>query len=158
MSSSLPPRNFSWLEEGKLAGLAYPSSKSDIQYLMSQGIQHLITLTESPLSSTIDIDGFVNLKFSHIPVVDLTPPTLDQIKEFLKIVEQTNSKGEAVAVHCQYGKGRVGTMLACYLVETKRLCAKDAIATVRSKRPGSIETVEQEKVIVKFAEYLKQCE
>jgi atypical dual specificity phosphatase len=94
MSSPLPPRNFSWLEEGKLAGLAFPSTRSDIEYLINQGIKHLITLTGSPLSTSLDIDGLAELKISHVPVVDLTPPTLDQVKVFLKIVEQTNSKGE----------------------------------------------------------------
>jgi atypical dual specificity phosphatase len=40
-------------------------------------------------------------------------------------------------------------MLACYLV-SKGYKATDAIEDVRTKRPGSIETIEQEEVVLKF--------
>ena len=62
---------------------------------------------------------------------------------------------QAVAVHCRYGLGRVGTMLACYLVKTTNCDAQEAISIVRRKRPGSIETQEQEKLVQRFSASFK---
>ena len=57
-------------------------------------------------------------------------------------------------MHCGAGMGRTGTMLACYLVG-KGYSFQDALAHVRQRRPGSVETLEQEGVIRDYAEYLK---
>jgi atypical dual specificity phosphatase len=40
-------------------------------------------------------------------------------------------------------------MLACYLV-SKGYSASDAIEEVRIRRPGSLETIEQEEVVLKY--------
>ena len=54
-------------------------------------------------------------------------------------------------MHCRFGLGRVGTMLACYLVKTTNCSAAEAISIVRRKRPGSIETRGQEKLVQEFS-------
>ena len=47
-------------------------------------------------------------------------------------------------------------MLACYLVKTTGCTAEEAIDTVRQKRPGSIETPEQEECIRQVHKMLKK--
>lgn len=54
---------------------------------------------------------------------------------------------QAVAVHCFHGRGRTGTILACYLVKTRGMAAKDAISYVRRERPWSVETRDQEETV-----------
>ena len=59
-----------------------------------------------------------------------------------------------VAVHCGAGLGRTGTVVAAYFV-TRGLGPREAIVKVRDLRPGSIETVEQERAVEAFARRLK---
>ncbi|KAJ7990780.1 hypothetical protein DPEC_G00290470 [Dallia pectoralis] len=95
------------------------------------------------------------VKLHHINIIDFSPPTPQQIQRFLSIVEEANAKSEGVAVHCMHGHGRTGTMLACYLVKTRKMSGVDAINEIRRLRPGSIETSEQEKAIVQFYQCTK---
>ncbi|OBZ68572.1 Dual specificity protein phosphatase 23 [Grifola frondosa] len=64
-------------------------------------------------------------------------------------------------IHCGGGKGRAGTVAACYLVaygfakpqpnrREPRMTAKEAISALRAIRPGSIETEQQEAFISKY--------
>lgn len=89
--ASTPPHNFSWVEPGKLAGLAQPRMTSEYQYLLDNGIKHLVCLCERkpPYHDTCP-----DLKLHHIKIVDFTPPSPGQIERFLDIVEEANSQGE----------------------------------------------------------------
>uniref|UniRef100_A0A3Q3WLE7 Dual specificity protein phosphatase 23 n=1 Tax=Mola mola TaxID=94237 RepID=A0A3Q3WLE7_MOLML len=150
--ASTSPRNFSWVEPGKLAGLALPRMASEYQYLLDSGIKHLVCLCERKPPYW---DSCPELKLHHIKIVDFSPPSPGQIERFLCIVEEANSKGEGVAVHCMHGHGRTGTMLACYLVKSMNLSGIDAIKKIRKLRQGSIETHEQEKAVVQFYQRTK---
>jgi atypical dual specificity phosphatase len=85
----------------------------------------------------------------HVPVIDMTAPTVEQIEECLSAIQRAHEKNMGVGVHCGAGLGRTGTMLACYFV-SKGMTAKNAIARVRRLRPGSIETEEQERAVEEF--------
>jgi len=142
-------RNFSWLIEGEIAGMAKPaSSVYDFEFLKGEGFEAIVSLTESPLSEVL-IEEF-GFSVKHIPVMDFEAPTLEQIEDFVVFAENARSEGKKLVVHCDAGIGRTGTILACYLV-SKGYNAADAIEEVRTKRPGSLETIEQEEVVLKFA-------
>jgi atypical dual specificity phosphatase len=142
-------RNFSWLIEGEIAGMAKPaSSVYDFEFLKGEGFEAIVSLTESPLSEVL-IEKF-GFSVKHIPVMDFEAPTLEQIEDFVVFAENARSEGKKLVVHCDAGIGRTGTILACYLV-SKGYNAADAIEEVRTKRPGSLETIEQEEVVLKFA-------
>ncbi|XP_053700740.1 dual specificity protein phosphatase 23b [Synchiropus splendidus] len=150
--ASTPPNNFSWVDDGKVAGLALPRMTSEYQYLLDRGIKHLVCLCERKPPY---YDTCPQLQLHHIKITDFTPPSPDQIDRFLAIVDEANAKGEGVAVHCMHGHGRTGTMLACYLVKTRKLSGIDAINEIRRLRSGSIETRDQEKAVVQFYQRTK---
>lgn len=163
--------NFYWLIEGQLAGMAMPTAarayayledadkmaKEEFQYeiedLLSRGIRSIVTLTESPLADgPLQRAGIVYL---HIPVPDMTAPTLSQIHKFVAYVQQSIQENKPVAAHCLGGLGRTGTMLACYLV-SQGYSSSDAIRQVRDKRPHSIETLQQEEAVIEYAVFTVQ--
>ena len=58
--------------------------------------------------------------------------------------------GGRFAMHCYAGLGRTGTVAARLLVE-HGMAPAEAIALVRKIRPGSIETDEQERYVLRAA-------
>ena len=148
--------NFSFVIEGKLAGMARPGRsralEEDLEFLKIQGIRAIVSATERPLD-----EGLVRslgLRYLHLPVPDYRAPTIQQIEQFVAFMEAVNSDG-AVVVHCYAGQGRTGSLLACALVH-HGMSPEEAIRTVRAKRPPSIDTFVQEQVIFEFAALRRQ--
>lgn len=141
-------RNFSWLIEGEIAGMAKPaSSVYDFEFLKENSFEAIVSLTEFPLNEAL-VEEF-GFSVKHIPVRDFEAPTLEQVKDFIAFAEKTRAEGKKLVVHCDAGIGRTGTVLACYLV-SKGYNAAKAIEEVRVKRPGSVETIEQEELVMKY--------
>jgi atypical dual specificity phosphatase len=144
----MPAPGFSWIDRPRLAALAMPESAADLDWLRRQGIQVLISLTESPLPRHWVNDA--GLMAVHVPVPDMEPPSDRQFDHVLDTVRRATEAGMAVAIHCAAGLGRTGTVLAAYFV-AGGLSSREAVEKVRDLRPGSIETVEQERAIERFA-------
>lgn len=144
---------FSWIIEYELAGMARPGLMSalelDLAWLKRAGVGAIVSLTEQAL----DVVGESELDILHLPVQDMTPPSILDIEEAVVFIEQSIQNGKPVAVHCLAGHGRTGTLLACFLVH--RGAEPDAaIAAIRTQRPGSIETQAQVMVVFDYAAYL----
>lgn len=142
-------RNFSWVVENTLAGVAYPASEEALEALKGLGVKALLSLSEQALSPSLLAK--VELEAVHIPIEDFTAPTLSQIEQAMETIQGFLAKTSPVAVHCHAGQGRTGTILACYLV-SQGLSAEEAITRIRLKRPGSIETLAQEQSVSLYEE------
>jgi len=70
-----------------------------------------------------------------VPVLDTCPPTRQQLHEAV-IWIQEHVKHGGVFVHCAAGHGRSATIVAAYLLHTKKVTGvQEAIALIKSKRP-----------------------
>src|SRR6266545_3009275 len=144
----MPPPGFTWVDRPKLAALARPQSGDDLRWLRRNGIDVLVSLTEHPLPRQWVNDA--GLMCVNVPVPDMEAPTDRQLDHLLETIRKANASGMGVAVHCAAGLGRTGTVLAAYFV-ARGIPPRDAIEKVRDLRPGSMETVEQERAVERFA-------
>uniref|UniRef100_A0A8C3P404 Swiss Army Knife protein DSP-PTPase phosphatase domain-containing protein n=1 Tax=Cyanoderma ruficeps TaxID=181631 RepID=A0A8C3P404_9PASS len=85
------PPNFSWVVEGRLAGLAMPREPGHYRYLRERGVRHLVSLTER---APPHHGCCPQIQLHRFRVPDFTPPSLEQIQSFLQIVEEANGRGE----------------------------------------------------------------
>jgi atypical dual specificity phosphatase len=143
--------NFSYLIPRILAGSSMPRGRQDLQRLVDEGIKVLVTAMEESLNEDVVKD--VGLEYHYYPVPPYGTPSLQQIKDFVELVNTNRTKNRPVAVHCFMGWGRTGTLLAAYLI-SEGMTADEAIVEVREKRPGSIETHGQIQILHTHAQNL----
>jgi atypical dual specificity phosphatase len=147
------PRNFGWLEHSKLAGCARPESEAELKALKELGIGAIVSLTGTPLNPEV----VSRLGFEYLHSHMSGTPTIEELDQILRFVKKENAISKPVLVHCGEGKGRTGTVLAAYLVY-HGLEADEAIRIVREKRPGSIQTQEQEEALHEFERFVKRSQ
>lgn len=146
------PTNFGWLIENKLAGSGMPTSNTEVEWVVKQGVTSIVTMTEERLP-----DLWVQeIKYLHVPTEDYSAPDMQQIDEAVEFIQKRIQENEAVMVHCAAGVGRTGTILACYLVKYKKMSATEAIDKVRKIRPGSIQSESQELAISLYYKHVQK--
>ncbi len=135
-----------WIIPGEVAAFSQ-WVLSDLVALQAEGIGAIVSLTEhvpQPLAHA------TNMRLMHLPLIDMTAPTDEQIEDFVDFVNAALDEEIAVGVHCLAGLGRTGTMIACLLV-SRGMGPEEAIAHVRAARPGSVQTAVQERAVKRWA-------
>ena len=97
----------------KLYGMPVPEEK-DLQNLAQAGIKSIVCLLEDNSNiENYNKNGFKNL---WLPVADDKAPTFEQVEKLVEFIDEQNKNNNPVAIHCQGGKGRTGTLIASYLI------------------------------------------
>lgn len=138
--------DFFWLKNKKIAGGSLPKSQDNINLLLENGITNLISLAYCNNVKNLILGS--DIKHHCIEIEDFSIPSKEQIYEFNKIIDELGRE-DAVYVHCYAGCGRTGTMLALNLVYNG-MSATEAISDVRKVRPCSLETTEQEMMVIEY--------
>ncbi|WWC63849.1 uncharacterized protein I303_106454 [Kwoniella dejecticola CBS 10117] len=152
------PRFFRWIVPFTLAAMSTPRNADDITALAPMGIKTVLTLTEE---TPLPAKWFTNKPIQNIfmPVPNYYPPSIAQMDIIIQLLD--NQDNLPMLVHCGGGKGRAGTVIACYLatygfsrplndIDHPAMSAKEAIGALRAIRPGSLETKQQEDFVSKW--------
>ncbi len=129
-------------------GGALDAYDDELPTLHSAGIKAVVSLLNIPSDAAVyQSAGF---EFLCLPVPDGNAPTVEQALQFVRFLEEQRAMHRPVAVHCEAGLGRTGTMLAAYLIAQGKTAA-EAIQAVREVEKRAIETPRQIQFLEAFA-------
>lgn len=95
------------------------------------------------------------ITFLHLPVLDGNIPTMNEMNPVIKKLVYKLLIGKNILIHCRCGYGRAGTLAACILLHFN-YDSNEAIALVRDRRHGAIQTKTQEIFINQYEKYLTE--
>ncbi|MGV2830793.1 phosphatase domain-containing protein [Myxosarcina sp. GI1(2024)] len=120
-----------WLIPDKLAGMSRPPLE-DLPKLYQAGMRGIVSVMDEPSGiEEYEATGFQAL---WLPIIGGKPPTVEQVKEFIKFTEPLVENNLPVVVHCTSGNRRTGTLLAAYLV-AKGEDSEHALSLIQKARP-----------------------
>jgi len=105
------------------------SPRTALQHLH---VAHIVDVSaELPYASN-------DLPYSSIPMLDLIPPSTEQIARSVSAIENARSSG-TVLVCCALGFSRSALIVAAWLLDTQRASSvEDALAQIRKARPAIV--------------------
>jgi len=135
--------------ERRIAGRGALSDFDDeLPTLHAAGVRAVVSLLNIPSDASVyQSAGF---SFLCLPIPDGGAPTFDQAEQFVRFVELQRAEQRPVAVHCEAGLGRTGTLLATYFVACGESAAA-AIERVRAVERVAVETPRQINFLEQYA-------
>ena len=144
---------FYWVEDGWVAGSSRPGGlrdvrlPEDLEELRAFGIGAIVSMTETPIDQiAVEEQG---MRYSHIPVIDFTAPSVSQMLDALADIDEAHAEGRAVLVHCAAGQGRSATILCAWLIR-QGSTADDAVAHLRTVCDRAVENDAQLACLASF--------
>lgn len=143
------PMPYIHLDRRMAGGGALTTFEDEMPGLHAAGVRAVVCLLNIPSDAPVyESAGF---SFLCLPVPDGGAPTFEQADEFVRFVTKQREAQRPVAVHCEAGLGRTGTLLATYLVAQGESAAA-AITRVRAAEKVAVETPQQIHFLEQYAE------
>ena len=147
---------------GSLLLSAFPGEEDDLDRMARADAALLVSLTPAIEMTALGVppDELTRrctrhgIAWRHMAIADMAvagSKARTAWREIGPLAHGLLDAGRAVAIHCRMGLGRTGTIAGILLVE-RGMAPDAAIAAIRSARPGSIETLHQERMIEDWAE------
>jgi len=144
------PYDADWIVDGRICAMALPT-EADIALLSAGGFTLVVTAASEEYADPVhDWCLGHGLRHRRYYIGDMTTPEAKDVRDYVAETMYELEHDGRVAVHCLGGVGRTGTLIACHLVAAGGT-ADDAIAEVRRRRPGSVQTRGQELCVARYA-------
>ena len=107
----------------------------DYQALAALGVKTIIDLTDNSMEYEKPAVEAAGLRYVNIPMIDKSYPSMDQINEFLKVVDDPQTG--KFFVHCAGGRHRTGVVGAVYRFRHDNWNLEQALAEMDQYEFGS---------------------
>jgi hypothetical protein len=137
-----------WAEPGRLLAGPLPTGpdraalRGAVERLLSVGVRTVIDLrtpAEPPsiraLLEKVATEA-VEPTWMGIPILDGGAPSVGQMQTILDVIDGSLRRERPVYVHCQGGRGRTGTVIACWWIRHARFDPEGALAELARCRLG----------------------
>src|SRR5215470_4518967 len=126
-------KNFGQMDDRFFRGSR--SGTDDYQALAALGVKTIIDLTDNSMAYEKPAVEAAGLRYINIPMVDKSYPSMDQINQFLKVVDDP-ATGKFF-VHCAGGRHRTGVVGAVYRFHHDKWNLDQALAEMDQFEFGS---------------------
>ncbi len=139
-----------WITKDIAVGAA-PSSDASFNTIRQSGIEVILNLCAEcgTLHEEERAAGFI---VYWLPISDAYTPELDELDNALEWLIDHLQSGKKVLVHCRFGVGRSGTIIAAYLLKTGSSFKQ--MLEVMEKTPATMVSSDQRKIIREYAKKL----
>ena len=149
LPASPHPRSY-WVADRFLAG-CYPGdrhpeqAREKIAAIVGAGVTHFVSLMEADEvghagESFAPYDALAREaaatgqmpEFVRHPIVDQSIPTAAEMRAILDRIDAIRAAGGTAYVHCWGGKGRTGTVVACWLIRHGHVLPANAVGHLQT--------------------------
>lgn len=143
------PMPFIQPERRLAGGGALTAFEDELSDLHAAGVRAVVSLLNIPSDHSV----YESAGYSYLclPVPDGGAPTFEQAEQFVRFVGEQRARRRPVAVHCEAGLGRTGTLLATYIIAQGESAAA-AIERVRAAEKVAVETPQQIRFLDQYAD------
>lgn len=161
-----------WVIPDRLLATEYPGHKTvekarrKLAVLTGAGVNSLVDLTEAGErtwdgSPMVPYDGLLgpDVGYRRFAIPDTSVIADDGYDEIVDYIRAELDAGKVVATHCWGGKGRTGTVVGAFLIDTEGLGYPEVIDRMQELRAGSSkadhpvpDTEEQHRVLRRRAQ------
>lgn len=137
--------------------IGFRNLQEDLFRVKNWGATTIVTLIEPHEFKSLGVEELekevmkYGIDWVWFPIKDCSTPNPSEFKNFKNFIKKLIMKiemKENLFIHCRGGLGRSG-IIAVEILKQMSVSPDNALATVRSFRPGAVETLSQEHFVLK---------
>jgi hypothetical protein len=137
-----------WADPGRLLAGPLPTGadraelRARVRALLDAGVRTVIDLRTPAEPPSIRAlfgklaNGDEPVAWLGVPILDGAAPSHAELTTILDAVDASLTRERPVYLHCQGGRGRTGTVVACWWIRHGRFAPEEALAELGRRREG----------------------